>query len=151
MIILERVYWFVNWAIIASIVGIIVLLVLRMIANQLDLNPFSWSVPHDSSHNGSVDWASSARNRRGWSGSEVCATSHYSAGRIVGVDGFATGDEHCQHACRRGVESRGAGICARSRLRFVWLAEFLFTADFYPDYFFLGQDKLLKSRDALAG
>jgi len=43
MIILERVYWFLNWAIIAAIVGIIVLLVLRMIANQLDLNPFSWS------------------------------------------------------------------------------------------------------------
>ena len=43
MIILERVYWFVNWAIIASIVAIMVLLVLRLIANQLDLNPFSWS------------------------------------------------------------------------------------------------------------
>lgn len=43
MIILERVYWFVNWAIIASIVGIIVLLVLRLIANQFDLNPFSWT------------------------------------------------------------------------------------------------------------
>ncbi len=43
MIILERVYWFLNWAIIASIVGIIVLLVLRLIANQADLNPFSWS------------------------------------------------------------------------------------------------------------
>lgn len=43
MIILERVYWFANWAIITSIVGIILLLVLRMIANQLDLNPFSWS------------------------------------------------------------------------------------------------------------
>lgn len=43
MIILERIYWFLNWAIIAAIVGIIVLLVLRMIANQLDLNPFSWT------------------------------------------------------------------------------------------------------------
>ncbi|MBC8029990.1 MAG: YggT family protein [Pyrinomonadaceae bacterium] len=43
MIILERVYWFVNWALIAAIVGMIVLLVLRMIANQADLNPFSWS------------------------------------------------------------------------------------------------------------
>lgn len=43
MIILERVYWFVNWAIIALIVGIIVVLVLRMIANQADLNPFSWA------------------------------------------------------------------------------------------------------------
>ncbi len=43
MIILERIYWFVNWAIIAAIVGIIVVLVLRMIANQVDLNPFSWT------------------------------------------------------------------------------------------------------------
>lgn len=43
MIILERVYWFINWGVIASIVGIIVLLVLRLIANQADLNPFSWS------------------------------------------------------------------------------------------------------------
>jgi len=43
MIILERLYWFVNLAIIASIVGIILLLVLRLIANQIDLNPFSWS------------------------------------------------------------------------------------------------------------
>lgn len=43
MIIIERVYWFVNWAIIASIVGIIVVLALRLIANQADLNPFSWS------------------------------------------------------------------------------------------------------------
>lgn len=43
MIILGRLYWFLNMAIIASIVGIIVLLVLRLIANQVDLNPFSWS------------------------------------------------------------------------------------------------------------
>ncbi len=43
MIILERLYWFVNWALIMSIVVLIVLLVLRLIANQLDLNPFTWS------------------------------------------------------------------------------------------------------------
>ena len=43
MSILERIYWFLNAALIAAIVGVIVLLVLRMIANQLDLNPFSWS------------------------------------------------------------------------------------------------------------
>ena len=43
MIVLERVYWFVNWALITAIVAVIVLLVLRLIANQLDLNPFTWS------------------------------------------------------------------------------------------------------------
>lgn len=43
MIILERIYWFLNAALIAAIVAIILLLVLRLIANQLDLNPFSWS------------------------------------------------------------------------------------------------------------
>ena len=43
MIILGRLYWFLSAAIIASIVGIVVLLVLRLIANQVDLNPFSWS------------------------------------------------------------------------------------------------------------
>jgi YggT family protein len=43
MIIIERIYWLVNWAIIGLIAGIIVLLVLRLIANQADLNPFSWS------------------------------------------------------------------------------------------------------------
>lgn len=43
MIILQRIYWLANWAIIGLIVGVIVLLVLRLIANQIDLNPFSWS------------------------------------------------------------------------------------------------------------
>lgn len=43
MIILERLYWFINWLIIAAIITVIVLLVLRLIANQVDLNPFSWS------------------------------------------------------------------------------------------------------------
>lgn len=43
MIIIERVYWFGSWLIITAIVTIIVLMVLRLIANQLDLNPFSWS------------------------------------------------------------------------------------------------------------
>jgi YggT family protein len=43
MNILARIYWFINWAIIAFIVGVIVLMVLRLIANQADLNPFSWS------------------------------------------------------------------------------------------------------------
>lgn len=43
MIVFERIYWFLNTALIAAIVAVIVLLVLRLIANQLDLNPFSWS------------------------------------------------------------------------------------------------------------
>ncbi len=43
MIILERLYWFLSWAIITAIIAVIVLLVLRLIANQMDLNPFSWS------------------------------------------------------------------------------------------------------------
>jgi YggT family protein len=41
MIILGRVYWFINWAVIAVIVTVIVLVLLRLIANQADLNPFS--------------------------------------------------------------------------------------------------------------
>ncbi|MDQ2921127.1 MAG: YggT family protein [Acidobacteriota bacterium] len=43
MIILGRIYWFANWAVIAAIVAIIVLVLLRWIANQADLNPFGWS------------------------------------------------------------------------------------------------------------
>ena len=43
MIIIERIYWFTSWVVITAIVTIIVLMVLRLIANQLDLNPFSWS------------------------------------------------------------------------------------------------------------
>lgn len=43
MIILGRVYWFINWAVIAVIVTVIVLMFLRLIANQADLNPFGWS------------------------------------------------------------------------------------------------------------
>lgn len=41
MIILGRVYWFINWAVIAVIVSIIVVVLLRLIANYADLNPFS--------------------------------------------------------------------------------------------------------------
>jgi YggT family protein len=40
---IERLYWFGSWLIITAIVTTIVLMVLRLIANQLDLNPFSWS------------------------------------------------------------------------------------------------------------
>lgn len=43
MIILSRLYWFINWAVIAAIVVIVVLVLLRLIANQADLNPFGWS------------------------------------------------------------------------------------------------------------
>ena len=42
MLILGRVYWFVNWAVIAAIMGIIGLMLLRLIANYADLNPFAW-------------------------------------------------------------------------------------------------------------
>jgi YggT family protein len=42
MIIIDRLFWFVTWAVIATIVGVIVLMLLRLIANQADLNPFSW-------------------------------------------------------------------------------------------------------------
>jgi YggT family protein len=43
MLILSRIYWFITWALITAIAVIIVLIVLRMIANQADLNPFGWS------------------------------------------------------------------------------------------------------------
>jgi YggT family protein len=43
MIILSRLYWFINWMVIAAILVIVVLVVLRLIANQADLNPFGWS------------------------------------------------------------------------------------------------------------
>ncbi|HVQ37621.1 MAG TPA: YggT family protein [Pyrinomonadaceae bacterium] len=43
MLILGRVYWFLNWAVITAIVAIVVLVLLRFIAQQADLNPFGWS------------------------------------------------------------------------------------------------------------
>ena len=43
MIILSRLYWFISWTVITLIVSVIVLMLLRLLANQLDLNPFSWS------------------------------------------------------------------------------------------------------------
>jgi YggT family protein len=43
MTIIARIYWFTSWVIIAAIVTIVVLMILRLIANQFDLNPFSWS------------------------------------------------------------------------------------------------------------
>jgi YggT family protein len=40
MIILGRVYWFINWVVIAVIVAVVALVLLRLIANKADLNPF---------------------------------------------------------------------------------------------------------------
>ena len=41
--ILGRIHWFANWAVIAAMVAIVVLVLLRFIANQADLNPFGWA------------------------------------------------------------------------------------------------------------
>ena len=43
MIILDRLYWVLTRAVIAVIVAVIVLVLLRLIANKADLNPFGWS------------------------------------------------------------------------------------------------------------
>ncbi len=43
MLVLGRIYWFINWAVIAVIVAVIVLVLLRLIANYADLNPFGWA------------------------------------------------------------------------------------------------------------
>jgi YggT family protein len=40
MNILSRLYWFINWAVIAVIVGIIAVVLVRLLANQLNPNPF---------------------------------------------------------------------------------------------------------------
>src|ERR1044071_4862848 len=42
MLIISRTFWFLSWAISAIIVGVIVLMVLRLIADAMDLNPFGW-------------------------------------------------------------------------------------------------------------
>jgi len=42
MLIIQRIYLFVTWAVIAVIVATILLMVLRIIVLQLDLNPFGW-------------------------------------------------------------------------------------------------------------
>jgi YggT family protein len=38
-----QVYWFLNQAVITAIVVVVVLILLRVIANRADLNPFAWS------------------------------------------------------------------------------------------------------------
>ncbi|MDQ2938465.1 MAG: YggT family protein [Acidobacteriota bacterium] len=43
MNILGRIYWFINSAVVAVIIAIIAIIVLRLIANQADLNPFGRS------------------------------------------------------------------------------------------------------------
>jgi YggT family protein len=43
MQVLGRIYWFVSSAVIAGIVAVIVLVLLRLIANYADLNPFGWA------------------------------------------------------------------------------------------------------------
>jgi YggT family protein len=43
MFLLGKLYWFISWALITAIAVIVVLILLRLIANQADLNPFSWS------------------------------------------------------------------------------------------------------------
>jgi YggT family protein len=42
MLIISRTFWFLNWAISAIIVGVILLMVVRLIADAMDLNPFGW-------------------------------------------------------------------------------------------------------------
>jgi YggT family protein len=42
MLIIERTYMFVTWAVILVIIATIVLMVLRLIVIQADLNPFGW-------------------------------------------------------------------------------------------------------------
>lgn len=42
MLIISRTFLFLNWAISAIIVGVILLMVLRLVADGLDLNPFGW-------------------------------------------------------------------------------------------------------------
>ena len=43
MIIISRTLLFVNWAVSAVIIAVILLMVFRMIANYADLNPFAWT------------------------------------------------------------------------------------------------------------
>jgi YggT family protein len=43
MLVLERIYWLVTNAVLAVLVAVLVLVLLRIIANQADLNPFGWA------------------------------------------------------------------------------------------------------------
>src|SRR4029078_7667906 len=43
MVNIQRILWFVNNAIAITIVAIIVLMIVRLIADAMDLNPFAWT------------------------------------------------------------------------------------------------------------
>ena len=43
MLIIARTFLFINWAISAIIIGVILLMVLRLVSDGLDLNPFGWA------------------------------------------------------------------------------------------------------------
>ncbi len=43
MLIIERTYLFATWIVIAFVTGTIIVVLLRLIANYADLNPFTWS------------------------------------------------------------------------------------------------------------
>jgi YggT family protein len=43
MLIITRIFWLVDWAVIGVIIAIILLMLLRLVAESADLNPFSWS------------------------------------------------------------------------------------------------------------
>ena len=43
MLVISRTFLFLSWAIQAIIVGVILLMVLRLIADAMDLNPFAWA------------------------------------------------------------------------------------------------------------
>lgn len=43
MLIIERTLWFINAAISVFIVAVIVLMIIRLIADAMDLNPFAWT------------------------------------------------------------------------------------------------------------
>ena len=43
MLIIERIYLFATWVVMAFIVGTILLVLLRLLANYVDINPFTWS------------------------------------------------------------------------------------------------------------
>jgi YggT family protein len=43
MLIIDRTFWFVKNAVLVAIVAVIVLMIVRLIADALDLNPFAWA------------------------------------------------------------------------------------------------------------
>jgi YggT family protein len=43
MLIIERTMWFIQSAIVVTIVAVIVLMIVRLVADGLDLNPFTWT------------------------------------------------------------------------------------------------------------